>query len=158
MCSPQVLEVFKVDPDTQQSKYPVPSQILMIYYVLLYHDCYLNNLRALSEFQLYIILLAQMWQCYQCIAGDFQERTLCNFNGLVAMRKSFPCELWGHGIAIWGVAYSDTCGSCIQSSDRDFCCSQSTFNPIRQTMISTIVLISLVPSLHCYAHRFVYQN
>ena len=44
-----MLEVFKVDPETQQSKYPIASQILMIYYVLLYHDCYLSNLRALSE-------------------------------------------------------------------------------------------------------------
>ena len=45
----QVLEVFKIDSETQQSKYPIPSQILMIYYVLLYHDYYLSNLRALSK-------------------------------------------------------------------------------------------------------------
>lgn len=44
-----MLEVFKIDPETQQSKYPIPSQILMMYYVLLYHDYYLSNLRALSK-------------------------------------------------------------------------------------------------------------
>ena len=47
---------FKLDPETQQSKYPIASQILMIYYILLYHDCYLSNLHALSVFDIPCVL------------------------------------------------------------------------------------------------------
>lgn len=46
---PQVLAVFEKDPNSLESKYPIPSQILMLYYILLYQDCYLANLKALCK-------------------------------------------------------------------------------------------------------------
>lgn len=43
----EILVVFRHTPDGSQSAYPIPSQLLMLYYVLLYQDCYLTNLKAL---------------------------------------------------------------------------------------------------------------
>ncbi len=45
----QVLSVFKRDPETYQPCFPIPAQLLMLYYVLLYQDCYLTNLKALCK-------------------------------------------------------------------------------------------------------------
>ena len=43
----EILVVFRPTPDGSESAYPIPSQLLMFYYVLLYQDCYLTNLKAL---------------------------------------------------------------------------------------------------------------
>lgn len=43
----EVLSVFERDPETYACKFPIPSQLLMLYYLLLYQDCFLTNLKPL---------------------------------------------------------------------------------------------------------------
>jgi len=45
----EVLVVFRHSPDGSGAAHPIPSQLLMFYYVLLYQDCYLTNLKTLCK-------------------------------------------------------------------------------------------------------------